>query len=400
MFPVTEEMKTFPAQGSIVLLSFLLCGGPVSAGGLSTSGQGARAMSMASAFTAVADDGSAVFYNPAGISQIDGTTIEGGAAFISPELRYTTLGGATEESTKRAVAPALFFTRGLTDRFSAGLGLYAPYARDADFPNDLANGFASLRSKILRTDLGAVASYQASDAFSIGGGLIVGYSQLDRSIPAGPGLRIDDEMDGVGFGGIVGVLWKVSDRLKAGLTYRTEMSVDHDGDRTIVAGGLPTTSNARAEVRYPASLGLGIAFTPLENLTLALDADWTGWSSMDQVTVRTVSSPDSITPLNARDTWDFRIGGEYRLPAGWAVRAGYAYSQGAFPSTTIIPAQPDANGQEIGLGIGKSTGAWRIDLAYQYAVTHEINASANIFNYNGKYNITQRSLGLTAAYRF
>lgn len=393
-------MNTVSTAVSVPLLSFLLCGGPALAGGLSTPGQGARAVSMAGAFTAVADDGSAVFYNPAGISQIDGTSIEGGLAFLSPELRYTTPGGATETSTKHAFAPSLFVTRRFTDKLSAGLGLYAPYARDAEFPDDLANGFASLRSKIVRTDLSGVVSYQASDAFSIGGGLVVGYSQVDRSIPAGASLRINDKMDGVGFGGIVGLLWKVNAHLKAGVTYRTEMSVDHDGERTLVAGGVPTTSNARAEVRYPASLGLGIALSPSENLTLALDANWTGWSSLDQVTTRTDNAPDSITQLHARDTWDIRIGAEYKLAAGWAVRAGYAYSQGAFPNTHIIPAQPDADGQEIGLGIGKTTGAWRIDLAYHYAVTRETNATANINGYNGKYNIQQHMLGLTAGYRF
>jgi len=393
-------MKSFPARASIPLLTFLLWGGPVSAGGLSTPGQGARALSMAGAYTAVADDGSAVFYNPAGVSQIDGTTIEGGVAVVAPQLRYRPPGGATEESTKGAVAPALFITRRLTDRFSAGIGLYAPYARDAAFANDLANGFPSQRSKIVRTDLGAVVSYRTSDTFSIGGGLIVGYSELDRSIavPTGPGsyLRINDNMDGVGVGGIVGVLWKISDRLKAGATYRTEMSIDHKGDRIIVGAG---TSNARAKVRYPASFALGIAFTPSYDLTLALDADWTGWSSMDQVTTRTAAG-STTTPLNARDTWAIRIGGEYRLPAGWAVRAGYAYSQGAFPSTTIIPAQPDANGQEIGFGIGKTTGAWSFDLAYHYALTPETTASANINGYNGKYNIDQHLVGLTATYRF
>jgi long-chain fatty acid transport protein len=355
---------------------------------------------MGGAFTAVADDGSAIYYNPAGIGQIDGTVVEAGLAVIAPEIRYTMHNGATQRSTKGAFAPALFVTHRVTDRLSAGLGLYAPYARDAEFPDDLANGFLSQRSKMLRTDFSAVISYRASDAFSIGGGLVIGNSQVDRSIPAGPALRMDDKMDGTGLGGIVGLLWKVGDRVKAGVTYRTGMSVDHEGERTMVAGGIATRSNARAKVRYPASLGFGVALTPSENLTLALDADWHGWSSMDQVTTRTDLWPDSTTRLNAKDSRDIRIGGEYRLPAGWAVRGGYAYSQGAFPNTHIIPSQPDADGHELGLGIGRTTGNWKIDLAYQYAVAREQNASANISGYNGKYNMRLHLLGLTAAYRF
>jgi len=393
-------MKAYSARGSVLFLSCLIWGGPVLAGGLSTPGQGARALSMAGAFTAVADDGSAVYYNPAGISQIDGTVIEAGLASISPKLGYTTPGGATETSTKSAFAPSFFITHRISDKFSAGLGLYAPYARDAEHSDDLANGFPSQRSKMVRTDLSAVVSYKTSDAFSIGGGLVMAYSQVDRSIPAGPALRINDKMDGTGVGGIVGLLWKVSDRLKAGIAYRSAISIDHDGERIMTAGGFETKSKARAEVRYPASLGIGMALTPSDNLILAVDADWYGWSSMDQVTTRTDSWPDSTTQLNARNSRDIRIGGEYRLPAGWSVRAGYAYGQGAFPNTHIVPSQPDGDGHEIGLGIGKKMKNWTIDLAYHYAVTREQDVSANIYGYNGKYNISQHLLGLTAAYRF
>lgn len=393
-------MKRFSAAGSVLLLSFLLPAEPVVAGGLSTPGQGARVLGMAGAFTAVADDGSAVYYNPAGISQIDGTVIEVGAASISPQLHYTTRAGATEESTKRALAPSLFITHRLTDKLSAGLGLYSPYARDAEIGDNLVNGFASQRAKMVRTDFSAVIAYQASATVSIGGGLILGYSQVDQSLPAGPLLRISDKMAGTDLGGIAGVLWKVSEHLKAGVTYRSGMSIDHHGDRTMTIAGVETKSNARVRVHYPASLGLGIAFSPSDNLTLALDADWYGWSSMDQVTTRTDSWPDSTTQLNAKNSRDIRIGAEYRLPAAWSIRAGYAYVQGAFPGTHIIPVQPDGDGHEIAFGIGRKIGSWRIDFAYQYAVAREQNLAANIYGYNGKQNISQHLLGLTVAYRF
>jgi len=54
----------------------------------------------------------------------------------------------------------------------------------------------------------------------------------------------------------------------------------------------------------------------------------------------------------------------------------------------------------MSLGAGRTIGDWRIDFAYQYAVTHEVTTSANIFVYNGKYNISQHLLGLKAVFRF
>jgi long-chain fatty acid transport protein len=393
-------MKESLAEGFVLILSFLLWGGSVYAGGLSTPGQGARALGMGGAFTAVADDGSAIYYNPAGMCQIDGTQIEAGIALIYPEIRYTMPNGVTEKSTKSALLPTLFITHRITDRFTAGLGIYTPYARDAEFSDDLANGFPYQRSKMVRTDLSMVISYKMNDTFSLGGGLIIGYGQIEQSIPAGPALRIKDKMEGVGYGGIAGLLWRVNEYLKAGLTYRTGMSIAHDGERLMSAGGIETQSDAQSVVRYPDSLGFGIALTPFEHATLALDADWYGWSSMDQVTVTTDISPDSTTQLNSRNSWDVRIGGEYTMPEGWSVRCGYAYVQGAVPNTHIIPSQPDADGQEIDLGVGRKMGNWKIDLLYEYAATREENASDNIYGYNGKYNITQQVVGLTAGYRF
>ncbi len=393
-------MKKSLAEGFVLILSLLLWGGPVYAGGLSTPGQGSRALSMGGAFTAVADDGAAIYYNPAGMSQIDGTLIEAGIALLYPKITYTMPNGAAENSTKSAIGPTLFITHRIADRFSAGLGIYTPYARDAEFSDDLANGFPSQQSKMVRTDFSMVISYKISNTVSMGGGLIIGYSQVDQSIPAGPALRINDKMEGIGYGGIAGLLWRVNEYLKAGVTYRTRMSVDHDGERTMSAGGIETKSNAQSVVRYPDSLGFGIALTPFENATLSLDADWYGWSSMDQVTVKTDIWPDSTTQLNSRNSLDVRVGAEYKLPEGWSLRGGYAYVQGAVPNTNIIPSQPDADGQEIDLGAGKKMGNWKIDLLYEYTVTREENASANIYGYNGKYNITQQAVGLTAAYRF
>ncbi len=239
-------MNKLLAEGFVLMLSLLLWGGPVYAGGLSTSGQGSRALGMGGAFTAVADDGSAIYYNPAGMGQIDGTLIEAGAALIYPEIRYTMPDGATQKSTKSAFGPTLFITHRVTESFTAGLGIYTPYARDAEFSDDLATWvpLSKVKNGQNRPQHGH-CPIKSAIIVSIGGGPIIGYSQIDQSIPAGPALRIKDKMDGVGYGGITGLLWKVNDFLKAGVTYRTRMSVDHDGQRTIAAGSMETKSDCK-----------------------------------------------------------------------------------------------------------------------------------------------------------
>lgn len=391
--------KLLLVRFAAVIFSVMSCT-YVSAGGLSTSGQGSRALGMGGAFTAVADDGSCIYYNPAGMSQIDGTDIEAGISVIFPKIEYEMPNGAVQKSTKDALGPSFFLTHAFTDKLSAGLGIYSPYARDASFGDDLANGFLSQRAKMVRTDFSPVVSYEIIENLSIGAGLIAGYGQMNQSIPAGPALRITDKSDGFGYGGIAGLLWRINEYVKIGGTYRSRMTVDQKGDRTMEAGGVATTSDASTDVHYPSSLGLGIAIMPIEKLTLALDGDWYEWSYMKTITTRTDLWPESTAVLDADNSWDIRAGGEYKLPKDWAVRAGYAYIQGAIPNTHILPCKPDANAHEFDIGIGKSWKHWKVDLNYEYLFTNEEEPSANIYGYNGKYNIAQHSVGLTASYIF
>ncbi|MFH1477107.1 MAG: outer membrane protein transport protein [Verrucomicrobiota bacterium] len=384
----------------VVVIFALISGTHVFAGALSTSGQGSRPVSMGGAFTAVADDGACIYYNPAGMSQINGTDIEVGMSLILPKIKYEMQNGAVQESTKAAFGPSLFFTHAFTDKFNAGLGIYSPYAREANFGDDLANGFLSQNSKMVRTDFSPVVSYQLFEQISAGIGLIGSYGVIDQSIPAGPTLRINDKSDGFGLGGIAGLLWKINEYIKVGGTYRSRMTVNQHGDRKMEQDGAAITSDASTDVHYPSSLGMGIAIMPIEKLTLALDGDWYEWSYMKTITTKTDLWPDSTAVLNTDNSWDIRIGGEYKLPKDWAVRAGYAYIQGAIPNTTIMPCKPDANAHELDIGIGKYWRHWKVELNYEYLFANEEQSSANIYGYDGKYNITQHIIGLEAAYIF
>ena len=178
------------------------------------------------------------------------------------------------------------------------------------------------------------------------------------------------------------------------------MTVEHKGKRTIEVSGVPTKSDSRADIHYPSSIGLGISRKLNEKLTLAMDVDWYEWSYMNKITTRTDLWPDSTTYLKGNDSWDLRFGAEYKLSQDLTVRAGYAYVQGAIPNTHILPCKPDADSHEFSIGIEKKLGNWKIDLLYNYLFTVKEKPSNNIYGYNGKFNISQHMIGLTASCRF
>src|SRR5581483_1118627 len=68
----------------------------VFAGGIEVPMQSARASAQADAFTAQADDPSAIFYNPAGLTQLHGTNISAGAYYLQPEFHFSGDDGSGE----------------------------------------------------------------------------------------------------------------------------------------------------------------------------------------------------------------------------------------------------------------------------------------------------------------
>lgn len=379
---------------------FLVCAGNAFSGSLSTSGQGSRALSMGGAFTAVADDGSAIYYNPAGISRIKQAEIMLGIAHGQPVTDYLTPSGAKEQSSKDWLGYWFFATHHLSHQWTAGLGIYSPYARDAEFKADLANGFAAQNSSIYRLDISPVLSFKPTPHYSLSAGFIIAYSKAEQSLPTGPTTRISDSMDGWGIGGIISALVSATNAIDIGLTYRSRMTTDFSGTRQLQTLATTTNSHAEANAKWPASAGLGVAWQAAKDLKLSFDTHWTGWSYADKIVTKTTSLGDSTTLLDQRDTWDYRIGGEWRYRNNVFVRAGYSRIHYSMPASRILPSQADSSGSAYDFGIGKAWQHWAIDAAYEYAATDTVRATDNAYGFTGKYEIYQHTIALTSRYRF
>jgi long-chain fatty acid transport protein len=380
----------------VILGSFTLSGSVV-AGSLSTSGKGARALAMGGAFTAVADDASAVYYNPAGITQAPGTEFMAGVAAGAPDIEYHAR-GAVQRNTRNWVAPWLFATHRLTDRLCAGVGVYSPFARDAEFDADPASGFPAQRASTFRLDLSPVIAYAVDPRLSLSAGLVIGYSEVDQSIPIDAVSRIEDTLDGWGLGGIVGVLYAPSEDLRLGATYRTRMTTDYEGERRLITPGPTLASAAESQGKWPATLGLGLATRPASRLTLSADAHWTGWSYVDEVVTRTATLGESTTVLDQRDTWDLRLGAEWEFRRDWFLRGGYSRVKRSLPTRWLSPTRPDGSGDGFAVGLGRAGRHWRTDLAYEFGVTGTLSAPDNAYGFTGDYQIDQHLVALTLTY--
>lgn len=122
------------------------------AGDTQVYGASARGQSM-QAFTGVADDPSAIFYNPAGLTQISNKEIESDLLAVLPKPDYNNSNTNTRTtSSKLSLGPTLYASTPVGSSVVLGVGLYSPNARASTYSINSASYDLALKSQIIRLD--------------------------------------------------------------------------------------------------------------------------------------------------------------------------------------------------------------------------------------------------------
>src|SRR5437899_11133160 len=155
----------------------------VSATGFRLPDQDAFATARGEAFAATADNPSAIYYNTAGITQLEGDNLRGGiyGIYLDPSFRPPSPNDTTyANQAKLHAAPQLYYTHTLENQpVSFGIGMFAPYGLGLRWPQD--TGFRTLgtSSSLTSIPLNPVVAFQVLPNFSVGGGVTVNYSEAD-----------------------------------------------------------------------------------------------------------------------------------------------------------------------------------------------------------------------------
>ncbi len=246
---------------------------------------------------------------------------------------------------------------------------------------------------ITSLNINPVVSYRLNDKLSIAGGFSFLYldSTLKKNINqtavykmvSGQDKQFKDihqkfEGEGWGYGYNLGLLYKATDYISFGATYRSQIDVDVEGRATfdnvdpnlgLVAFAFRDTDGT-ADVKLPAQATVGIAVTPWQNLVVEVGGRWEDWASTDELKIKLASpvmgqTSDTI-PRDWKATWSYNIGGQYQINESFNLTAGYLFGKDAVPGSTFDPLVPDTNAHLFTLGGGWTTGAWTITTAFGY----------------------------------
>ena len=383
---------------------------------------GAKAGGMAAAFVAVCDDPSAILHNPAGIANLEGTRLYGGATAVTGSVEFENSSGQTEEAEdKFYFPPHAYATSDFNlEKMTFGLGLYSPFGIGGrELSDDGLTRYLSTENLISTFSVNPVFAYRIIPQAFIGFGVFYLYASneaermIDQSALGHSDGRFSMEGDGGGLGYNLGLLLFPESQISFGMTYRSKVDVDQDIDIRLtnlapalhpLTGGSGVSFDAKTRLEFPEVLSFGLAYRPTDSLTLAVELEWTGWSSFDRADVDFENEipqagiSDFVLDYDYDDTWFYKIGVDYKFTAEWSIRAGYAYVESPVPGRTLNPANPDADQHNFGLGVGYAKEKWHFDVFYM-ADKFEKRSVDNEF-VNGEFETFGHFAGLSIGYRF
>jgi long-chain fatty acid transport protein len=419
---VTRPLRVRFRPVSIPLaLLFFLAAAPAFPSGFQINTQGARAMGMGLAFTAVANDPSAIFFNPAGLGWQKHFEVEVGASALTKtqgdftgENPYPGVSDSETEHKTTFVLPTLYVVAPLTSEINLGLGIFSQYGLGFRWDNaeTFSGRFIGQNAVIQSLDVNPVLSFQATPAIAIAVGADYRLSkvQLEKnqaainpftnSVVDVAHIKLNSDLtSNHGWGWNAGILVRPVPQFSIGAAYRSRINVDYNGSATfqqrltgnpqfdaIVASQLPQgTHPVNTKIDFPSSLNLGAALTLPGDFTVSGEADWTEWSRFAQCHASSGSigapgtpgfcSLDIIFPdltgrdldrvTNWKNSWAYRVGLEKKF-SNFAVRAGYYRDKTPQPVENAGPILADNDRDGYSLGFGYGNDRWGVDISDLY----------------------------------
>ncbi len=383
-------MFNFARATPVLVAVFLLSLGHsnCSAGGFMVPHQTARGVGLANAITASVNDASAVYYNPAALSEVHGDNVLLSGSYINVVNSVANSGRKAVNKHDDNFLASLFANYHIpgTD-FTLGIGTYTPFGLATTYDRDFTR-FAAEHSELKTIYVTPALSWRLFDHLSIGGGMSFVHASglfarglcFDRlSGCVGPGgnlearLRLTDSANTLAYN--LGLLAKPTEGLKFGFSYRSRADLRFDSARVKLGGAL-APSAVRADVRplpLPPVINAGLFWQITPRWGAELVYEHTRWSEF-----KTFSATFSPTPLLSgvvpvpsfslpekwKDTSVFRLGGYYTLNRVWELRAGMTLDETPIPSRTLNPAIPGADLLTLNGGLGYKGRRLAIDIGY------------------------------------
>lgn len=395
-------LRAMVSRSVMLLLGATCCHpGTAQALGLRIPNQDANAIARGNADAATPEDASAIYYNPAGITELPGTNIVVGVHEISINSTYESALGGSHSKFALQTVPQFYLSETIKDTpFTLGLGMFAPYGLAIQWSGDAPFRTAGYNGSLTYLTVNPVLAVKLPDGFSIAVGPTFNYAQVLLEQGITPTSSFKFRGQGSACGATAGVRWQPSDEWSFGVKYHSPTSVSFGGNASTSGLGLGN-SHASVAIPFAQFASAGVSYRPNTNWNFETDVDFTDWHSLDTITFNNTPLGNIPKTFKWKGTYMFEVGGTRYLNNGYFVSAGYFYSPNSASQQYYTPVIPDTNLHVGSLGFGHKGLHWAWTLAAQIITGPDMVVAGNVDpTVDGTYHWLNGSVDVSIGYRF
>jgi long-chain fatty acid transport protein len=366
-------IKTLLLAGGTLLVS----ASAASASGFQVNLGGQKNVGMGGVGVALSLDQAAMFYNPGALAMVRKNGIQIGANAAIPRISFRSASGSGDQRVldNKVVTPANFYASfgPKEGKWKIGIGAYTPFGSELHYADNWEGRYSLTDINLRSVFAQLTGSYAITDKLGIGAGLVMlayGDVDLQRDVPlqgteAEPFHVTLNGKAKQSFGYNVGIYYKPTDKLSFGASYRSQVDAKiEDGDvrlRNVVAsvGGNFTATKFSATLPLPADANY-VFWSAYKSLDFGFSGNnGYGDRPATSTTPAVAGTPGllggnrtSSSKREYKDALALRLGGQYMVTSGLAVRLGGFYDFHAVKDGFVTPETPDADRIGLSAGVG------------------------------------------------
>ncbi len=425
----TKQIKSIVTAAAVLALGTTAFGA-----GYALFESSATGNADAAGLTTKGGEPSAMFFNPAAISDLEGTQVSVGSSFLLTHFSIEGKNPYTGETMRKEADDRLFtlphayITHKLSDDFQIGLGIFSKFGLGLTMDDDWFGRYNNVEVDILTMTVAPTISWKISDSVSVGAALNLQCMDvaLKQKIPAtklnpsltSPALDITQDLESseisTGVGASIGITWDATEDLHLGASYTSRVKHDIDGDVSyykspmLAAAPVFKDTTASAELTTPDEVIIAATYDVTDRLTLGAAVTYTAWSVFDGLTIEydslaAVGAPEVSLEKNWKDTVRFAFGGSYQLNDAWVLRASYTYDDSPLNKSHPDYLVPAHDRHIFAVGAGWTKNDWTVDMSYFFEFVPSTSLAADFDHgvYDGGYSDGNANcLGITVTRRF
>ena len=346
--------------------------------------------------SAIAEDASTIYFNPAGMTYIQGTQAAGALHLINPNAEFNNkgsvagslrpLGSEGGNAGDLAFVPNLYFKMDLNDNVKLGIGVNAPFGLKTEYDDNWLGRFQALKSEVKTININPAIAFKVNDQLSLGFGVSAMWAEAELTnavnfrhpvfpVSFGEGSA-KVKGDDWGFGFNLGAIFQATADTRIGVAYRSKVEQHLDGDvKFKYPAGLPApfkaaapSGDVKADVTLPENFSVS-AFSHLNDTwDLMGDVTWTRWSQFQELAIyRDNGKLLTKTTENWENTMRYSVGVNYHYSDAIKLRAGLAYDEEAIKDEFRTARIPGNDRKWVSLGAGwQVSPASKLDIGYSH----------------------------------